>query len=93
MAEERIPRFSFAERAVHWMTALSFVYAALTGLALFTPSLFWLSGVFGGGEAVRRWHPWGGTFFAFALALMFRSWVKDMRLDPEDRRWLRHAQR
>lgn len=93
MAEERIPRFSFAERAVHWLTALSFLYAALTGLALFTPSLFWLSGVFGGGEAVRRWHPWGGVVFAFALALMFRSWAKDMRLDAEDRRWLRHAHR
>jgi formate dehydrogenase subunit gamma len=92
-AEERIPRFSFAERAVHWMTALSFLYAALTGLALFTPSLFWLSGVFGGGEAVRRWHPWGGFVFAIALGLMFRSWAKDMRLDAEDRRWLRNAHR
>jgi formate dehydrogenase subunit gamma len=93
MAEERIPRFSFAERAVHWMTALSFLYAALTGLALFTPSLFWLSGVFGGGEAVRRWHPWGGVVFVFALALMFRSWAMDMRIDAEDRRWLRYAHR
>jgi formate dehydrogenase subunit gamma len=91
--EERIPRFSFAERAVHWMTALSFLYAALTGLALFTPSLFWLSSVFGGGEAVRRWHPWGGFVFALALALMFRSWAKDMRLDAEDRRWLQNAHR
>jgi formate dehydrogenase subunit gamma len=91
--EERIARFSFAERVVHWTVALSFLYAALTGLALFSPSLFWLSSVFGGGEAVRRWHPWGGFAFALALALMFRSWAKDMRLDALDRSWLRNAHR
>jgi len=91
MAEDRITRFSFTERAVHWMAALSFLYAALTGLALWTPSLYWMSSIFGGGEAVRRWHPWGGVLFALALALMFRSWASSMRLDADDRRWLGKA--
>lgn len=89
----RVVRFSFEERVVHWMTALSFLYAALTGLALWSPSLFWLSSLFGGGEAVRRWHPWGGVLFAVALGLMFRNWSKDMALDSEDRKWLRKAHR
>ncbi|MEX2263609.1 MAG: formate dehydrogenase subunit gamma [Bryobacteraceae bacterium] len=87
----KIPRFSFAERAVHWLTAISFLYAALTGLALWTPHLYWLASVFGGGNAVRWGHPWGGVFFAVVLALMFRSWAAQMRLDADDRVWLRKA--
>jgi formate dehydrogenase subunit gamma len=89
----RVLRFTAGERMVHWMTALSFLYAAFTGLSLWSPSLFWLSSLFGGGEAVRRWHPWGGVLFALSLGLMFRSWAKDMRLDSDDRRWLRRAHR
>ncbi len=89
----RVLRFTFAERVVHWMTAISFLYAALTGLALWSPSLLWISSFFGGGEAVRRWHPWGGVGFAVALGLIFRNWSKDMRLDSEDRKWLRQAHR
>lgn len=87
----RLDRFSFAERATHWMAALSFLYAALTGLALWTPHLFWLSDVFGGGETIRRWHPWGGVFFAIVLGVMFRNWAKDMKLDADDKTWLKNA--
>lgn len=89
----KVLRFSLAERVVHWLTALSFLYAALSGLALFSPNLFWLSSVFGGGEAVRRWHPWSGVAFAVALGLMFRNWWKDMKLDSRDREWLSKAHR
>ena len=90
-SNERLERFSFAERATHWMAALSFLYAALTGLALWTPHLYWLSGVFGGGETIRRWHPWGGVFFAVVLGLMFRNWARDMKLDADDKTWLKNA--
>lgn len=83
-----IERFSFAERASHWISALCFLYAAFTGLALWSPRLFWLSGVFGGGETVRAWHPWAGLFFAIALGVMFRRWAKEMQLDEEDQVWL-----
>ncbi len=90
-SSERLERFSFTERATHWMAALSFLYAALTGLALWTPHLYWLSGVFGGGETIRRWHPWGGVVFAVVLGLMFRNWARDMRLDADDKTWLKNA--
>jgi formate dehydrogenase subunit gamma len=36
-------------------------------------------------------HPWGGVVFVLALALMFRRWAGQMKLDSEDRAWLRHA--
>ncbi len=90
---DRIDRFSVAERAVHWAVALAFLYAALTGLALWSPRLYWLAAVFGGGVTVRGWHPWGGVVFLAVFAAMFRHWRRDMRLDADDRRWLRLAHR
>ena len=73
------------------MAALSFLYAALSGLALWSPHLFWLSSVLGGGETVRRWHPWGGVVFGVALGLMFRNWAREMKLDADDKVWLANA--
>ena len=93
MNESRVNRFSVTERTVHWLVALSFLYVALTGLALWSPRLFWLASIFGGGTTVRAWHPWGGMFFIFVFSLMFRAWRTQMRLDKDDRRWLRLAHR
>ena len=87
----KLERFSFYERATHWMAALSFLYAALSGLALWSPHLFWMASVLGGGEAVRRWHPWAGVAFALVLAFMFKNWAREMRLDADDKTWLRNA--
>ncbi len=92
-AGKTLERFNFTERAIHWLAALSFVYAALTGLALWSPRLYWLAAVFGGGDTVRGWHPWAGVIFAVVLGCMFRNWAGEMRLDVDDRRWLRRAHR
>ena len=89
----RIPRFSFAERVIHWLAALTFLYAALSGLALWSSSLYWLATVLGGGVATRWGHPWGGAFFAIVLGLMFSRWARQMRLDVGDREWLRKSHR
>lgn len=88
MTTTLIDRFSFAERVSHWVSALCFLYAAFTGLALWSPKLFWLSGVFGGGQVVRAWHPWAGLIFFGALGVMFARWAGQMRLDSDDRVWL-----
>jgi len=92
-SRRRIERYSFYERSVHWLAALTFVYSALTGLALFSPKLLWIASVFGGGEVLRGWHPWGGVLFSVALALMFLKWARQMRIDADDRKWLRGAHR
>jgi formate dehydrogenase subunit gamma len=89
--EFQVQRFTAAERAVHWLVALAFVYVALTGLALWSPRLYWLATVFGGGTTVRAWHPWGGVLFILFFAFMFGPWRKQMTLDSDDRRWLRFA--
>lgn len=92
-SETKIIRFSVAERVVHWSVALAFLYAALTGLALWSPRLFWIASIFGGGTTVRGWHPWGGVLFILFFAVMFRAWRRQMRLDSDDRRWLSLAHR
>jgi len=47
--DNEIQRYNPSERSNHWMVAILFVLAALSGLALFHPALFGLSGLFGGG--------------------------------------------
>ena len=43
-----------SRRAInHWITAVCLVLLALSGLALFHPSLFFLTGLFGGGQMTR----------------------------------------
>ena len=91
--EGRITRFSFSERMVHWAVALTFVYSGLTGLALWSPRLYWLAWLLGGGMTVRAWHPWAGVIFALAFVWMFGAWRRAMVLDADDRRWLRMAHR
>ncbi|MCZ2151760.1 MAG: formate dehydrogenase subunit gamma [Bryobacterales bacterium] len=87
-AKPRLERFAVNERLIHWMTAISFIYAGLSGTALWSRRMWWTAAVLGGGETVRAWHPIGGVIFALALALMFRNWAKQMRLDSDDRMWL-----
>jgi len=70
-----VDRYTPAARINHWITAASLVLLALSGLALFHPSLFFLTGLFGGGDWTRIIHPWIGVvlFFGFA-GLFLRFW-------------------
>lgn len=84
-----IQRFTLKERLVHWAVGISFVYVMLTGLALFSPHLYWLAAVLGGGVTIRRWHPIIGVILFIATAWMYRLWRGDMKIDAEDKEWLR----
>ena len=92
----RIVRYAFRERLLHALTALSYVYLLLTGLAFWTPALYWIAAVLGGGYLSRVLHPWVGLIFSGALLWMFVTWRTDMRVKPEDRAWrsaMRHYMR
>ncbi len=52
-----VDRYTAAARINHWITAISLVLLALSGLALFTPALYFLTGLFGGGQLTRIIHP------------------------------------
>jgi formate dehydrogenase subunit gamma len=91
--EPPIERFSLAERITHWLVAGSFVYTALTGLSMWSPRLYWLAAVLGGGATISHWHPWAGAIFAAIFSTMMRRWHQPMQLDHDDRLWLRHSHR
>jgi len=56
-----IQRYTTSQRINHWIIAMSFVLLALSGLALFHPSMFWLTNLFGGGPWTRILHPFIGV--------------------------------
>ncbi|MER8407892.1 formate dehydrogenase subunit gamma [Mesorhizobium sp. M1307] len=83
-----VDRYTVSARINHWITAASLILLALSGLAMFHPSLFFLSGLFGGGQFTRFIHPWIGVllFFSF-LGLFLRFWKANL-WRPEDGTWL-----
>jgi formate dehydrogenase subunit gamma len=85
----RVVRYSLAERLVHTAAAVSYVYLLLTGLAFWTPGLYWIATVLGGGYVSRAVHPFVGLFFAAVVARMYLMWRHDMRTSDADRRWRR----
>lgn len=84
-----IVRYTPNERTNHWVTAILFVLLALSGLALFHPSMFWLTSLFGGGQWTRILHPYMGILmFVSFLLLAIRFWPYNY-LDRDDVQWLR----
>jgi formate dehydrogenase subunit gamma len=84
-----IVRYTPNERTNHWITAISFVLLALSGLAMFHPAMFWLSALFGGGQWTRILHPFIGlVMFVSFLILALRFWHHNY-LDKNDWQWMR----
>ena len=88
-----IVRYELRERLVHAVAAVSYVYVLLTGLAFWTPALYWLAVVLGGGYLSRVLHPWVGLVFVAATFAMWIAWRRDMRVTNDDRRWRRAMRR
>ena len=84
---ERILRYTLVERVHHWMGALFYVYCLITGLAFWSPYMYWLAALVGGGPTARFWHPWLGVAFAFSMFWMYKMWRGDMATTAADRRW------
>jgi formate dehydrogenase subunit gamma len=83
-----IQRYTARERSNHWVVAIAFVLAALSGLALFHPAFFFLTHFFGGGPWTRILHPFvGAVMFLFFMAMAARFWGLN-RFTPADRQWM-----
>ncbi len=87
--EDTIVRYTASERINHWIVAIAFFAAGLSGLALFHPSLFFLANLFGGGPWTRIIHPWAGVVMVIAFFLMARWMWADNYLTAEDWQWLK----
>jgi len=83
----RVLRYNYRERLVHWMAGFSYVYLLLTGLAFWTPWLFWITLVLGGPTISRELHPWVGVIFFIAVLWMLPMWGSQMRFTAQDRAW------
>jgi formate dehydrogenase subunit gamma len=82
-----IERYNFAERIVHWIAGVTYVYLLLTGLAFFSPTMWWIATLLGGGPVIRYWHPIAGLVFAATVIWMFARWRADMGITADDKRW------
>src|SRR5579863_683458 len=87
--EKEIERYSFGERANHWIGAFTYTVGLITGLAFWSPYLYWLATIVGGGPTARFIHPWLGLIFAASLFWTFKEWRRDMEVDEGDRAWAR----
>jgi len=83
-----VDRYTAGARVNHWITAVSLVLLALSGLSLFHPSLFFLTGLFGGGESTRAIHPWIGVVLFFSFCGLFFRFFRANLWNRTDSVWL-----
>jgi formate dehydrogenase subunit gamma len=89
--DEQIVRYTLAERINHWISGSTYVYCLMTGLAFWSPYMYWLAAVAGGGPTARFWHPWVGLIFSASVFYMDKLWHTDMRITDADRAWWKNV--
>ena len=90
LPHNRILRYEFHERLTHWVSGFSFIYLMLTGLAFWSPWLFWLAYVCGGPQVSRILHPWIGLVFVVAYLYLYFIWSAQMHTTETDKAWWRN---
>ncbi|SFU53172.1 formate dehydrogenase subunit gamma [Halomonas korlensis] len=84
-----ILRYSMWTRINHWLVAISFVLLVLSGLALFHPYFWSLTGLFGGPIPTRIIHPFIGLFMTVLFMIMAISFFKESLIKRHDIQWLK----
>ncbi|MFB2594168.1 formate dehydrogenase subunit gamma [Paracoccus sp. p4-l81] len=85
-----VSRYRWFTRANHWIIAISTILLMLSGFALFHPSLFGLTALFGGGQTARWLHPFLGIVLAVGYTLIFIQLVPRNIFRRDDAVWVRH---
>jgi formate dehydrogenase subunit gamma len=80
-------------RINHWITGGCFVLLLLSGLSMFHPLLFFLSGLFGGGQWARAIHPWIGIVLLVSYAGLIAQFWRDNLWSRDDLAWMRAVRR
>jgi formate dehydrogenase subunit gamma len=83
-----IIRHRLSTRVIHWAVAFSFFVCLLSGAPIWTPVFGWMAALLGGLSVCRVIHPWAGLVFFAGSVAMFVRWIGDMRLQPNDRKWI-----
>ena len=66
-----VSRYRGFTRLNHWVTAACMIVLLISGFSFFHPSLFWMTGLFGGGQATRWLHPLVGLVLVASFLLLF----------------------
>jgi formate dehydrogenase subunit gamma len=88
---EFIERYEWTMRVTHWVLAVCFFLAALSGLALFHPAMAFLVNLFGGGPWTKILHPFFGLAMVLAFAALAVRLVSENILRGNDFEWLKHG--
>lgn len=84
-------RYNASERANHWLVVVCAILLMLSGLAFFHPAFFWLTALFGGGQAARAIHPWIGVVLALSFTFMGIRFFRQNIWTKEDGEWMSHV--
>lgn len=87
--DKGILRYDWWSRANHWLIAISFVLLVLSGLALFHPFFWSLTGLFGGPIPTRAYHPFIGVFMSVFFFIMAVRFFKVSLIKRHDIQWLK----
>jgi len=84
-----IQRFRLSERWTHLFRMTTFLILAFTGVMFFYNKISWIHTFFGHAPVAVQWHWIAGLVFLAASVVSFALWIKDARLVPYDKQWLR----
>jgi formate dehydrogenase subunit gamma len=92
---KRIPRWTAADRALHWYTAILFIILAVTGLSLLFGRaalipVFGLRGFAAYAEAAKALHNYLGPFFVVGVIAEVIAWLRMNFFIKADMAWLRN---
>ena len=76
-------------RINHWITGGCFVLLVLSGLSMFDPVTFFLSGLFGGGQSARAIHPWIGIVLLLSYCGLIVQFWRDNLPSRDDWVWMK----
>lgn len=92
----KIERFTYFERAAHWVNAIAFCVLAISGVVM-AFGKFWLLPVIGSTlfgwltYALKTGHNFAGPLFAVSLLIVFVTFVRDNLPDASDWQWLQRG--
>lgn len=80
-------------RINHWITALCFILLVISGLSMFHPLLYWMSGLFGSGQWARATHPWIGIVLFISYSGLIIQFWRDNLWNRDDVAWMKAIDR
>src|SRR2546428_4178944 len=84
---DEIVRHRLASRVIHWVVAVFFFGALLTGMPIWSPVFGWMAYFFGGLSVCRWLHAWVGVAFAASVAVVVVLLMRGMMVGAHERQF------